>query len=309
MIFLFTWEEKFLLDKQLSKRIKAFIKKYWNNIYIFQEDNINAENIANVYNWWWLFDEKKLIIIKWFPKDSYLKIPSSNLNNLEKFFEANLNNFSKDDIIIFVSYKPDKRTKFYKFLSKNKNVQTKEFKLLNHKQLIKYLVGNYPISSKDSDYIIWKIWTNLYMIDNELNKILTISDKITKELIDKYVITNTQQDTFELLDKINNADNVINILSKLEYIWEDFFKVLWLLYWNLKSIILIKEQQKLWLDNKQISSKLSTHPFVVMKIAKTNYDISKLKKLFNYLIELDNKIKTWEISSDLSYFYLKKFFL
>jgi len=29
MLFLFTWEEKFLLDQQLKKWKKAFIKKYW----------------------------------------------------------------------------------------------------------------------------------------------------------------------------------------------------------------------------------------------------------------------------------------
>ena len=48
MIFLFTGEEKFLLDQQLKKWKDAFVKKYGsNNLYIFQEDNFDPEQIAS----------------------------------------------------------------------------------------------------------------------------------------------------------------------------------------------------------------------------------------------------------------------
>lgn len=307
MLFLFTWEEKFLLDQQLEKWKKAFIKKYGsNNFYSFQEDNFDTEKIASLLLWWWLFDEKKFIIIKWVPKDTFIKIPQQNLQKLEEFISNNIDHFSQEDVIVFVSYKPDKRTKFYKFLANHPKVEVKEFKLLNEKQLLSFLTSNYPISLEDAKYLIEKVWTNLYMLNNELNKILKVSDKITKQLIDLYVIKNVQQDAFLLLEKIHDKNTTMQILSNLEEMWEDFFKVLWLLYWNFKNVILVKEQQLLWENSKTISQKLSLHPFVVSKILKQNHDIQKIKGIFNRLLELDLSIKSWKISSELGYLYLKR---
>ena len=307
MLFLFTWEEKFLLDQQLEKWKKAFIKKYWaNNLYIFGEDNFDPEQIASALAGGWLFDEKKFIVIKWLPKDSFTKIPSSNLEKVEEFLTAHIDQFSEENVIVFVSYKPDKRTKFYKFLSKHPKVEVKEFKLLNSKQLLAYLTKNYPISLKDAEYLIERVGTNLYMLSNELQKILKISPQITKDLIDKYVIKNVQQDAFALLDNLGNTQKALEILGNLEQMGEDFFKVLGLLYWNLKNTILIKEQQALWENSKMIATKLSIHPFVVAKTLKWNYDVEKLKTLFKNLLDLDWKIKTWKVSSELGYLYLKK---
>jgi DNA polymerase III delta subunit len=65
MIFLCTGEEKFLLDQQLKKWKDAFVKKYGsNNLYIFQEDNFDPEQIASALAGGGLFEEKKFIIIK-----------------------------------------------------------------------------------------------------------------------------------------------------------------------------------------------------------------------------------------------------
>ena len=307
MIFLFPGEEKFLLDQQLKKWKDAFVKKYGsNNLYIFQEDNFDPEQIASALAGGGLFEEKKFIIIKWIPRDAFVKIPSSLAEKVEDFLQQHIEQLPSENVVVFVSYKPDKRTKFYKFLVKNPLVQVKEFKLLNSKQLLKYLVENYPISSNDAQYLVERVGTNLYMLHNELMKILKISPKITKELIDKYVIKNVQQDAFALVDNLQNSQKVLEILNNLEQMGEDFFKVLGLLYWNLKNTILIKEQQSLNEDSKTIASKLGVHPFVVAKTLKGRYDIEALKDIFHKLIDLDYDIKTGKIASELGYLYLKK---
>ena len=228
------------------------------------------------------------------------------MEKVEDFLQQHIEQLPSENVVVFISYKPDKRTKFYKFLVKNPLVQVKEFKLLNSKQLLKYLVENYPISSNDAQYLVERVGTNLYMLHNELMKILKISPKITKDLIDKYVIKNVQQDAFALVDNLQNSQKVLEILNNLEQMGEDFFKVLGLLYWNLKNTILIKEQQSLNEDSKTIASKLGVHPFVVAKTLKGTYDIAFLKDIFHKLIDLDYNIKTGKIASELGYLYLKK---
>jgi DNA polymerase-3 subunit delta len=307
MFFLFTWEEKFLIDQQLNNWKKAFIKKYWaNNYYSFWEENFSADEIISLLMWWWLFNEKKFIIIKWIPKDTNIKIPSKEYEKLEKFLLEHLDNINTENVICFVSYKADKRTKLYKFLSKNKNIQVKEYKAFNEKQLITYLTKTFWIDENLAKYIIEKIWTNLYNIHNELEKIFKISPKITKELVDKYTSTNIEQDSFKLLDNLTNKKQAITILHNIQKKQEDFFKILWLLYWNLKNIILIVEEKKLWLSSKEIASKLWIHPFVVWKIYSKYNNEKEFEIFFKKLIDLDYNIKSWKIDINLAFLYLKK---
>jgi len=308
MIFFFTWEEKFLIDQQIKKWKTAFIKKYWaNNFYLYPDIIDNADKIIWACMWWWLFDDKKFIIIKWIPKDWLNKIKDQE--KLEKFFTQHIDNLSDNNVIVIVSYKPDKRTKFYKFISKHSNIDLREFKVFSEKKLIWYIVKTFFIPEKLAEYIILKTWTNLFIIHNELEKILKISNKITKELIDKYVNTNIEQDSFVLLDNLKNKEKAVKILENLQTNQEDFFKILWLLYWNLKNIILIVENKLNNLTPKEISTKLSLHPFVVSKIYKYNNDFLVYKEMFRKLIDLDYSIKSWKIDSKLWFLYLKKIIL
>ena len=310
MIFFFTWEENFLIEQQLIKWKKAFVTKYGaNNYYAYPDIIDSADEIISACMGGWLFDEKKFIVIKWVPKDGLNKISSSDQEKLEKFFTEHIDNLSTDNVIAIVSYKPDKRTKFYKFLSKKSNIDLKEFKAFSEKKLIAYLMKTFQINESLAEYVIWKTWTNLFSIHNELEKILKVSSNITKELVDKYVNTNTEQDSFALLDNLNNKEKAIKILQNLQANQEDFFKILWLLYWNLKNIILIVENKKDGLTSKEIATKLWVHPFVVWKIYKYNNDFWVYKDMFKKLIDLDYAIKSWKIDSWLWYLYLKKIIL
>jgi len=310
MYFFFTWEERYLIDNQLDKWKKAFLKKYGsNNFYSFGEWNFNFEKISSILMGGGLFDEKKFIIIKWVPKDSFIKVSNTEYEKLEKFLLEHLDNISSENVICFVSYKPDKRTKLYKFLAKNSNIELKEFKLFTEKKLISYIQKTFQVNETIATYIVAKIWTNLFNIHNELEKILKIYPQIKKDYIDKYTTTNIEQDSFALLDYLENKNKALEILINLQDKREDIFKILWLLYWNLKNIILIMEEKQNGLNSKEIASNLWIHPFVVSKTYKKSFDLIKIKNMFKDLIELDYDIKSWKKSSDLWYLYLKKIIL
>ena len=310
MYFFFTWEEKFLIDNQLDKWKKAFLQKYGsNNFYSFWEWNFDFEKISSVLMGGWLFDEKKFIIIKWVPKDTFVKVNSSEYSKLENFLLEHLDNISSENVICFVSYKPDKRTKLYKFLAKNKNIELKEFKLFTEKKLLEYIQKTFQVNESLASYVVEKLWTNLFNIHNELEKIFKVYPQITKKYIDKYTTSNIEQDAFALLDYLDNKNKAINILTNLQENKEDIFKILWLLYWNLKNVILIMEEKQNWLNSKEIASSLWIHPFVVSKTYKKTFNVSKIKKMFKDLIKLDYSIKSWKKSSDLWYLYLKKIIL
>lgn len=310
MIFLFTGEETFFIDRKIKIRKESFSQKYGAlNIYDFSEWNFDLNQIQQTLMWWGLFDDKKLIIIRWIPKDSFSKVPSSLIEKTFDFVEKNIDSFNEDDVIVFVSYKPDRRTKAYKFLSKHSKIKLEEYKLLNERSLVAHLQKEFNIDSKLASYVVSIAWTNLLNIHNELSKILKISDTITKNLVDKYVNKNIEQDSFALLDNINNSWKSIKILENLQNNSEDFFKILWLLYWNIKNTILILEQKDMWLSSKEISSKIGVHPFVTMKVLKSHENKKPFILLFDKLLNLDFQIKSWTLDWSLAYIYLKKIFL
>lgn len=82
-----------------------------------------------------MFATKKLIVIYGIPKDNTTsnKTNANKSNAIEEYLQKQWGNIPDNSIIIFVSYKPDKRTKGYKFLSKHTDI--KEYKPLQDKQL------------------------------------------------------------------------------------------------------------------------------------------------------------------------------
>ena len=91
------------------------------------------------------------------PKDSFVKIPSGEYEKLEKFLLEHLEHLNSEDVVCFVSYKPDKRTKLYKFLAKNKNIQIKEYKLFTEKKLLDYLQKTFNLDQNTASYAVEKI--------------------------------------------------------------------------------------------------------------------------------------------------------
>ncbi len=306
-IFLFTGEEKFLLHQQLSKWRDSFIKKYWEeNFFVFKSDEIKTD-ILNIIFGWSLLSSKKLIYIFGLPEDTdssnkITKDTSKIVDSLERNFDL----INLDTILVFISYKPDRRKSFYKFLSKKSTI--KEFKKLTDKQILEF-VKWYWFDDEISQYIISKVWNDLYALNNELKKIKFVLKKENatknelKKIIDNIVYIHQDVDSFKILDDIIFQNkNIWLQMDKLKQ--EDIFKFLWLIFWWLKTTIQILTLYKKWItDTKQISSKIGVHPFVIStrlkKIDKLLEKQSFLEKLFDNLFDLEINIKTGKIPSEL----------
>ncbi len=303
MIFLFTWENKYWIIKTIEKRKKAFEKKYSKeNIHIFKPENLKSEEIINSIFSWGLFSSKKFVVIRWYPKDTDKtnKIPENQTKKLDDFFANNLDKIPSEDVIVLVSFSPDKRTKIFKLLKEKAEI--KEFKQPSIKEIENFIKTNIPnIKPKTISILLEKIWTDLFKIESEINKLklIWLPDKEEEQIkiINYYISSQENIDQFKLLDQLifqpeiwlKNLQKIKNKLEPLSF--------LWLLYWGIKNSLLIATLSKRWFNNpKQIWEKLKLHPFVVKqrlnKLDKILLEEDKLKNIFKKLINLEHNIKT-----------------
>lgn len=322
MLFLFTWEEKFLLQQKLNKWKEAFIEKYDSkDFYSFRNGNIDSQIIISLLMGWGLFDDKKLIFIYWLPKDSNKSnnIDKSNYESLEKILMEHIDYISSsDDIVIFISYKPDKRGKLYKFITskiKEGKVKQELFPQKNTRGLTTYIRNYLACDDSTARNILEKTGTDMQYIHNEISKLKVLHNvgkisKITLAEVEQYIINSNETDSFKLLDGMkSNKKSALKIIDKLKKNNEDIHKIMGLIHWHIRSVLLVIDQKIQWIDSsKTIASTLKLHPFVASKILKAynKEDIEPLLWLHKDMIDLDYGIKIGQIHKSFAYLELKK---
>lgn len=320
-LYLFTWEEKYLLDKELNRRTSTFSDKYWkDSITVFSSENRDEWSINQSIFWWWLFSSKKLIILRWLPLSAE-KQNGFNSEEIEKLTDQILNkweNIPSDNLIVFVSYNPDKRWRLYKFLQKNWNL--KEFSKINSIELKKFIqnqLSNFKISEKTISFFIEKVWEELYHIDSELDKLINYCGINNIETIDENIINKVcfgQNETvaFQFLDKLfNNKNDAIDYLDKIKDWWTNWNEFAWALYYQIKTDIILDQYNKAGIKwAKEISEDSGIPQWAIFANMKNIKQISKnwneLKNMYKVLISSDIWIKTWKIQEDTFRLNIKK---
>jgi DNA polymerase III delta subunit len=130
-LYLFTGENQYELRQELARRKDNFSQKFGaESIFTYHSENRNAGEIKQNLYGGGLFVTKKLIILEGVPLDNEQtnKLKEEQYGKLTEDIIATPN-IPNDTLLICVSYAPDKRGRFYKFLTKEG--QIKEFKLLD----------------------------------------------------------------------------------------------------------------------------------------------------------------------------------
>lgn len=323
-VFLFTGEERFLLQQELKRRTDAFVQKHGpEGLFVVRSDAFDLSGIKQFLGWWGLFATQKMIVIYGVPSDGAPdnKVPAASVEVFaEMCIAANLE-FSAETIVVLVSYKPDKRTKFYKYLEKNATV--KLFEKPAPWQLKQQVLQWTPwLTWPDAtlSYLFEKIGTDLYHIQHECEKIsiycrlnnLTSIDPEHIDLVSFGVLDTNSFAFFDLL--LVDKHKALRILGDAQEQWIHWTIFSWSLYWGLKLWIFVLDMDAQWItDLKVITSTIKYSPFAVSKAVKNlsllRRHAEHIKGFYRQLLELDEGIKTWKISEVLFWISLKKFIL
>lgn len=309
-IFLFTWQEKYLLDKELFRRKEGFIQKFWSDsVFIFTLDNLQISHLKQAIYSSWLFTTKKLILVYWLPLDATTKLDDQNAEQLQTFIDALIKAEGKipdDSLLVFISPVPDKRLRLFKFLEKHATV--KEFNQPKDNDLEEFIrkeLSDYLIDRQGIQYLLAKVWRDLYRLRFECDKLKTRCriknlKTIDTHMIDHVVYGQVETDSFSLLKAIfSDKRQAISILEKIHTWWADQNQFAGMLYRAMKFYLFMIDLDNDGVkDPKEIALFLKMNPRQVknehariwlLKANKKNIEI-----FYTWLIELDAGIKSWK---------------
>ena len=290
MLYLFTWNSDFLIKEKVSTWKNKFISKYWdfNLIHIKNIENVDnnylAENITSTS----FLSEKKLVII-----DLNEKLNEEKQNFLLKI----LKNIPENNIILFNTINPDKRSKIYKYLKDNAEIN--EFNTKNDSDIYSIIKNKY-LNNITSDWINtiikYKSW-NLNKIISEIYKLLINYEKIDKAIIEQHIIPELEESIFQIIYDILN-ENIITAIKKMDNLLNDtsIYAFYNNLIANLRTNVYILKLKQLNKSSNEISNILSlwNRWFLINKKFKISY--SKLEWLYINLINIDKKMKSWKLN-------------
>lgn len=294
MIYLFTWNNPYLVKEKTFSWKKLFIEKHWDfNIVHFKniienDDNLILENILSE----WFLSEKKLIIIDDIPLSSKQK--NSKFKEKQLFIEWLLEKIPENNIVLFSSIWVDKRGTFYKKLKKIW-AKIEEFNI-DENNIFNIISKKYSwkIDSNWINLLIkYKSW-NLDKIISEIEKLLILKEKISINDIEKNIIPELEESIFQLIDDLLNL-NIIKSLEKLEIILSQ--TSVYAFYNNLLANIRVQvfiEKLKLnKKNNTEIKNLLDLwkRAFILNKNYKISY--KNLNIFYENIVNLDKKMKSW----------------
>jgi len=291
MIYLFSWNSEYLVREKTLVWKNQYIKKYWDfNLSHFKEiekvdDNIIAQELLSQGFMW----EKKLIIIENIPIQTSA---SSELKQKQEFIWELLEKVPENNIVVFSSANPDKRSKIYKKIIKLAT-KVEEFNTSNENDIFSVIQKKYSwkIESQAINLLIkYKAW-NLSKIISEIEKLLIFTDFIKVDHIKNYIFPELEESIFQVIDDIMNL-NLKETIKKIDIILTQtsvyaFYNNLLA---NLRVLVFIQKLKKDKTNGISEILDLKNRSFLVNKNYKINFD--KLQNLYIWLINLDKKMKS-----------------
>lgn len=317
--FLFTGEESYLVEKEVRRWKDSFSSKYWkDNISVYTPHSFDVAAISNDLLGSGLFAEKKLVVIYGIPDDGFAghKLLAAQTWALAELIEKKRSEVNPDSIVVFVSYKPDKRKKLYKFLSWNVT-KHQDFPPMTWKRLVRIFAEQSDLLNDElAGYIVERVGSSFARLMTELAKLEAYAEyhnmtALDKKTIDEIVYGEVETDTFALLDVLYlDKDKSLVLVDRIRDNWVNRNQVIGALYRGVKVFVLYADCLKRKVNSKQIPKDIWVHPFVISKHSKNHRVIVSKEEQFKQflldLLELDYAIKSGKLDASVFWLQLKQ---
>lgn len=320
-IYLFTWENSYTLTKEVRRWKDGFAEKNGSeSIFLFNRENWDYGQIKQTIFSGGFFVTNKLIILEWVPLDTD-KWNAIKADDIEKLVDDVMNYpLPSEVLLVCISYKPDKRSRFYKRLDSNATV--KVFPLLNERELPVFVIQEWKdlnLSSAVVDTLIKKVWNDQFRLVSEMDKLRYwkkyYEKEITPEVVDEVCFGMIDEDVFKLLDlAISKPEMAVKSIKSLQESGIDWNALNGSFAWWLRNYLFVLDYADHWItDAKQIASELKQNPWVVMNIVKKLSQLKEkrnlLQKLFKSIVDIDYDIKNGNAQAENYFLVIKKILL
>lgn len=327
-VFLFTWENRYALNKELKRRKDAFAEKHGSeSIFIFNRENWDYGQIKQTIFSGGFFVTNKLIVLYWIPLDTE-KSNAIKVDEIEKLTEDIMSyHLPGEVLLVCVSYKPDKRGRFYKRFDKlnKENPSQKHVKIfepLKDYELLNFVAQearDLNLDSKVIETLIHKVWNDQFRLESEIDKLRYrkryYNEEITPKIVDEVCFWMIEEDIFQLLDLVlTDTKLAITFIQWLQDDGLDRNAVNGSFARWLRNYLFVLDYADHWItDSKQIAEELKQNPWVMMNIIKKLKLLKEKRKLiqslFKSILDIDYEIKSGNAQPRNYFFTIKKILL
>jgi len=248
-----------------------------------------------------MFAEKKLVVLK----NVFL-----NIKIQEEFLKEikNIENIN-DIIVVYEDGAVDQRTKLFKSFQKSAKCQ--EFKYLSPALTKKWVEVEFSknkakINFDAQDLLLGFVGNNLWQMENEIKKLSNYKKEsaVTKQDVENLIKPNIENDIFKTIDAMVSKDKklAISLLHKHLDNGDNSLYLLSMIAYQFRNFLVIKQLIDSGAPYALIAQKSGLHPFVVKKsyYLCNQFELSRLKKIYQKIFQIDSDIKTGKVDAELA---------
>ena len=305
-----------------------FVEKNWaDSIFSFNRENWNYGQIKQTIFSGWFFVTNKLVILYGIPLDTE-KSNAIKTEEIEKLAEDIMNySLPQEVLLTCVSYKPDKRGRFYKWFDNLDKENPSQKIIKSFAPLKDYELSNFVaqeakdlnLNLKVIETLIHKVWNDQFRLESEVDKLRYWKkyywEEVTTNVVEDVCFGMIEEDIFQLLDlALTKPESAVKFVQSLQDDGLDRNAVNGSFAWWLRNYLLVLDYADHWIiDSKQIANELRQNPWAIMNITKK---LSLLKEkrnlietLFKSIVDIDYDIKNGNAQPESYFFTIKKVLL
>ena len=297
------------------------------SIFSFNRENWDYGQIKQTIFSGGFFVTNKLIILYGIPLDTE-KSNAIKTDEIEKLVEDIMNYpLPSEVLLICVSYKPDKRGRFYKRFDKLDKDNPSQKIVKSFAPLKDYELSNFVaqeskdlnLNSKVIETLVHKVWNDQFRLESEIDKLRYrkkyYNDEITPKVVDEVCFGMIEEDIFQLLDlALTDRKSAVQFIQWLQDDGLDRNAVNGSFAWGLRNYLFVLDYADHWItDSKQIAGELKQNPWAIINITKKMSLIkekrSLIQNLFKSIVDIDYDIKSGNAQPESYFFTIKKVLL
>lgn len=299
-LFFFTGANSRDLGDKLRYWQQEFKKKYGENtLEVF--DEVTEKNLSHLLNTLEtppFLAERRMVIIKGLPVSPESK-SSLDLEPLQRSLEQ----LSETSLVIFVSQNPDKRTRFYKYLSQQ--AQMEAFPVPQGAELLSWLSKRLQRSQRRitpaaAQMMAYYCGGDVDRLALEVDKLSLIeSSEIQESDVARLVSPSPEAKVFQMLDLMGKGTlhDVLSELQRLLISGEEIMMVFAMIVRQFRLLIQMRSLLDQSASPQGIQKRLKLAPFQVGMLIKQArfFTLEQLREAYSRLAQMDYQIKTGKI--------------
>lgn len=221
-------------------------------------------------------------------------------------FLEGLKECSDTTVLLFIEDSVDKRSKIYKYLSKEGHAV--EFGTAGDKELSRWIQSLLKKEGKEMTSVVlrsflYRCGADMFVLKNELEKLIAYTDtrsEITEKDLEALTTSQTTNQIFVMLEAIakKQRDKVLSLYYDLIELKESPFGILALLVRQCNQLIQVKDMADSGKNNGAIAKAVKIPPFIVGKLKDQTRLFRKdtLYHMVEACAETDQQIKTGKVN-------------